>query len=83
MKVYGQIHMETGSYANPQADEYEQWDSISDAKRDLMRMYDHPYLEGPASLLLWRGEPLGDFPCDGEADYYFELGPRGGVRPAR
>lgn len=35
MKCYGQIIYESGSWAQPQADDYMQFDSLTEAKRTL------------------------------------------------
>lgn len=89
MKVYGQIIYESGSYAMPQADEYEQWESLADAKQTLAACWNDMDVD-PANgqgvtLVLWRGVPDANdlFPCDSSAhypDYVYELGPRNGVR---
>lgn len=89
MKVYGQIIYESGSYATPRAEDYEQWDSLAEAKNALSACWNDMDVD-PANgqgvtLVLWRGVPdQGDpFPCDMAAhypDYVYELGPRGGVR---
>lgn len=89
MKVYGQIVYESGSYAMSGADEYIQWDSLKEAKQALAATWNDldvdPINGQGVTLILWKGEPEKDdmFPCDGSAvepDYYFELGPRFGVR---
>lgn len=89
MKVYGQLWYASGSYAQPRAEDYEQWDSVAEAKAALARCLDDmdvdPANDQGVTLLLWRGTPEADdlFPCDSSAvypDYVFELGPRGGVR---
>ena len=91
MKVYGQIIYESGSYAQPGADEFTQWDSIKAAKNTLAACWDDMDVD-PANgqgvtLVLVAGEPEEDdlFPCDFSAhypDYIFTLGPRGGVQAA-
>lgn len=92
MKVYGQIIYESGSYATPRAEDYEQWDSLAEAKNALAACWDDMDVD-PANgkgvtLMLIQGEPDPDdlYPCDFSAhypDYVFELGPRGGIRRAQ
>lgn len=89
MKVFGQIVYETGSMACPYPDDYQQWDSIKEARDSLARCHDDPmgFDDEGVTLLLWKGEPEPDdiAPCDSSAcppDMIFELGPRGGTRPA-
>lgn len=91
MKVYGQIIYESGSYAKPQADDFEIWESLADARQSLAACWDDMDVD-PANgqgvtLVIWRGEPEPDdlYPCDWSAhypDYMYKLGPRGGVRIA-
>lgn len=89
MKCYGQIIYECGSMASPFPDDYQVWDSIAAAKRALERAGDDPIIDTDqgVSLLLWLGTPDPEvpYPCDGAnfyPDRHYELGPRGGVRPA-
>lgn len=86
MKCYGQIIWETGDMATPEADQYEQWQSIEEAKRALAGCHSHPYLDDQqgVTLLLWKGEPDPEalFPCDSSNHYpdrVYKLGRWGGV----
>lgn len=85
MKVYGQLVHESGSWAQPQADDYIQFDSLSEAKRTLARCWDGIDAGEGVTLVLVRGVPDPDdpYPCDFSAhspDYVYRLGPRGGVQ---
>lgn len=89
MRCYGQIIYESGSYAAPFPDEYEEWNSIQEAKDRLAGCWDDMDVD-PAngqgvSLQLWLGAPPEEvpYPCDGAQsppDRVYELGPRCGVR---
>jgi hypothetical protein len=92
MKCYGQIIYESGSYAYPMPDDYQEWDSITEAKDSLARTWNDldvdPVNGLGVTLHLWAGQPDEDdlYPCDSSAvmpDYVFELGPRGGVRASQ
>lgn len=86
MKCYGQLWYESGSYANPQADQYERYDSIGEALDALKSCWNDMDVDVKGgqgvTLLLWLGEPDPEwiFPCDGDWDRTYELGPNGGVR---
>lgn len=84
---YGQLIFECGSMAAPYPDDYQTWDTLTEALRSLERCGRHPFIdtEQGVTLLLWIGEPDPDdpFPCDSSHNYpdrTYELGPRGGVR---
>lgn len=90
MNCYGQIIYESGSYACPQPDDYQTWDSIEEAKATLASTWNDldvdPVNGQGVTLLLWLGDPDPEalFPCDGANfphDRAYELGPRCGVRP--
>lgn len=92
MKYYGQWFGGT-SYAIPQADEFERFDSMRHALYVFeSRLNDRrfPLVEtagpedGGPEMLLWKGEPAeGDqFPCDtthNYPDYRIFCGPKGGI----
>jgi len=82
MKVFYQIHCNSGSFANPYPDEYETG-TIDDAKVDLQSYFNHPYIEGEFTCLVFFGNPEGDYPCDTYPDMVLELGPRGGIKSFR
>lgn len=89
MECYGQIIYESGSYGVPGADDYQTWESVSQAKGALASTWndrDVSPVDGQGvTLLLWMGKPDPEvpFPCDGanfHHDRAYELGPRLGVR---
>ena len=87
MKCYAQFYYGSG-YATPEADDYEQFASISDVGEALYSRADqdpfYPCVEqSETSALVFLGEPDGMFPCDTDPDYRITIGPRGGIRRER
>lgn len=87
MKCFGQIIYESGSYACPMPDQYDEWDSIGEAKDALAGTWndldvDPTTPDQGVTLNLWLGEvdPEWAFPCDDIPDRVYILGPRHGVQ---
>lgn len=83
MKCYAQFFL--SGCASPMPDDYEEFHSVSDAKRSLLRQHDDVsrYAEGPSEMLVFFGKPDKDapYPCDGiEPDRVYQTGPRGGIQ---
>ena len=89
MKCYAQW-FGGSSYAAPEADDYELFDSLGEAKREFERRADPwetyypcvddvPADDGGPIMLVWFGEPEGMYPCDCPPDREITFGPRGGV----
>ena len=86
MRVYAQW-FGGSSYAVPEADDYETFASLSDAIDAFESRADFdpycPCVDESTEMLVWFGEPEGEFPCDGAHNYpdrRIYLGPRGGTR---
>ena len=91
MKCYTQWFGGSG-YSFPEADDYEVFDSLKEAKDTFYgRAHDsyYPCVEesepqnGGPSMLVWFGSPEGEFPCDCYPDREITFGPRGGIRVSR
>ena len=80
MKCYAQFYL--AGCANPMPDDYEEFHSVSEAKRSLLRQHDDvsAYAEGPSEMLVFFGKPEGEFPCDCQPDRVYQTGPRGGIQ---
>ena len=84
MKCYGQLFHPT--YVAPTPDDYETFDSLQGAKRYFSSEWEDAlqrYSDERPEMLIWRGEPEGEFPCDAPADGQLTFGPRGGIRFTR
>jgi len=91
MKCYTQWFGGSG-YSFPEADDYEIFESLGDAKDDFGKRLNDPYYpcvegsepeEGGPAMLVWFGPPEGEFPCDCYPDREITFGPRGGIRVSR
>ncbi|CAM3840197.1 hypothetical protein VRRI112168_02685 [Vreelandella rituensis] len=89
MHCFGQLIYESGSYAAPLPDDFQEWESVTDATNSLAGTWndmDVDPAEGQGvTLLLWLGkpDPEAPFPCDGANfphDRTYQLGPRCGVQ---
>lgn len=80
-KYYYQTVTDSGSFACPMPDDYETADTIAELERAFCRWVDtvRQYSDEPAALLIFKGEPEGDYPCDTCPDMIFETGPRDGL----
>lgn len=80
MKCYAQFFL--AGCANPMPDDYEEFHSISEAKRALLRKHEDVsrYADGPSEMLVFFGKPEGEFPCDCQPDRAYSTGPRGGIQ---
>jgi hypothetical protein len=82
MKVYGQLFL--AGCANPEFDEYIEFDSIGEAKRRLEREHEDcsRFSDEMSSAVLFLGRPDPDWvcPCDGYPDIVLETTPRGAVK---
>lgn len=79
MKCYAQFYL--AGCASPMPDEYEEFHSLSEAKRSLLRQHEDVsrYAEGPSEMLVFLGKPEGIYPCDCLPDRVYRTGPRGGI----
>lgn len=81
-KYYYQEVTESGSFADPDATQYETAGSIAELKLACVVWNDtvQRYSDSSGELLVWRGEPEGDYPCGRPYDFSLRVGTRGGVR---
>jgi hypothetical protein len=80
MKVWIQFH--SSGYASPEHGEYEEFDSIRQAKSELARRINghdrrFPCVAEDATMTMWVGKPRDDDPYP---DFILSMGPRGGIR---